>query len=384
VTANDQTLRARFEADRRDIEAVLHARRPCGKVQSVESGWSDPHDGGQTVALVRFESGLRLLYKPRPVGLEAAFAALVQWWNGATFDLELRAARVLDRGAWGWAEFIDALPCADMAAAQQYFERAGALIALAALLDATDLHAGNVIAHGTHPVLVDLETLLHPRRPGETRSLLDSGLVPGWIRGPDSCLYDVSGFGAVAPQVFGGAPVPLERNVVRVGGGIVSPADFVAPIVAGFRRAAAVVAARRDELLADAGPLHAFAAQPVRVILRHTLTYRAALAAPETLAIQSLLRPVGESGAHAAIARAEVRALAQGDIPRFAATTASADFTPEPGRTLPGFFAGASGEGLCERVREYDGAAVDEEARLLTTALDLWALRGLVEPAAPR
>ena len=216
----------------------------------VRSGLSDPHDGGRTVAVVRFASGLRVVYKPRPVGLEAAFSRLLQWWNGSAGGPELVVPRVVVRRGYGWMQFVDHEACSDRRAAGRYYERAGALIALAGLLDATDLHCGNVIAHGEHPVLVDLETLLQPRWPGEQRSLLDTGLVPSWIRGPDGGSYDVSGFGAIAPQRYGDLIVPLRENVVRIGDEVISPAPFAEQMLAGFRHAATVLCSRRADLAA--------------------------------------------------------------------------------------------------------------------------------------
>lgn len=368
----EEELLRRLETDRRDIEAAPGGGRPAGSVLEAHSGLSDPHHGGRTVALVHFASGLRVVYKPRPLGLEAAFGELLEWWNEAAGGLELFAARVLDRGDYGWMEFVVHEGCADREAAGRYWERAGALIALAGLLDATDLHCGNVIAHGEHPVLVDLETLLQPRWPGEERSLLDTGLVPCWIRGPDGGSYDVSGFGAIAAQRYAGAPVPLRENVVRIGDEIISPAAFTEHLLTGFRRAAEVLCAKRNEIVATGGPLEAFQRQPVRVMLRHTETYRATLHGRSALGPESLLRPVREPELLAAIAATEQAAIRRGDIPRFTATTDRCDWTP---RRTSSFAA------LIARVARLEPALFEQQARLLATALALWSLGGALAAA---
>jgi lantibiotic modifying enzyme len=378
VTAARELLQ-RVEVDRAELETLFNEGHPAGSVRRMEAELSDPHDGGRTVAVVTFDRGLGVVYKPRPVGLEAAFHALVEWWNRAAGDVDLRAARAAPHGNYGWAEFIEQAPCADEAAAGRYYERAGVLIGLAWLLDATDLHCGNLIAQGEYPVLVDLETLLHPRWPGERRSVLDTGLVPQWIRGPDGGLYDVSGLGAIATQWFAGEQVPMERNVVRTRGEITSPERFAERIVGGFRRAAAVVRSRREELLSADGPLQRFSGQPVRVILRHSLAYRSALTEPDSIATAPLLRPVREPEALEAINRAERQALLRGDIPRFTAATDSADWTPDPEITLRRYFAASSYDALIRRVRN-GMKAVEAQARMLSTALALWRLRDLVVP----
>lgn len=293
---------------------------------------------------MRFASGLRVVYKPRAVGLEAAFHHLVAWWNERAGPLTLFAPRVIDRGAYGWMEFVTHEACADRAAARRYWERAGALLALAGLLDATDLHCGNVIAHGEHPVVVDLETLLHPRTPGLDRTLLDTGLVPSWIRGPDGGSYDVSGFGAIVPQQYKGAPVPLRENVVRVGTEITAAADFTGQMEAGLLRAGAMLCERRAELLAQ---VQRFRGLAVRVMRRHTETYRVAMEDP---------------GARKTMSAAERAALDRGDIPRFVNSTES------------------SCSALIARVRQLEPARFEEQAQLLRTALALWRLGGELAP----
>jgi lantibiotic modifying enzyme len=371
----------RLAEDRKDLEDCLGRGSPLGQVRRIDVGLSDPHDGGRTVALVTFEHGLRVVYKPRPVGLESAYYELVQWWNGVAGGLDLRAARTLSQGDYGWAEFVEEAACTDEAAARRYYARAGVLICLAWLLDATDLHHGNLIAHGDHPVLVDLETLLQPRWRGEERSLLDTGLVPCWSRGPDGRLYDVSGLGAIAAQWFAGKEVPTQRNTLRTENGeILSPARFSDRIAAGFRQAAAVVISRRVELLDAAGPLIRFSGQPVRVILRHSLTYRQAHSAAGLLPPESLLRPVFDAAALEAITRAEHQALLCGDIPRFTAVTDSPDWAIDGDVKISRCFAQPSYDLLVERIRHLEMAIVEEQARLLTAALDFWHLPNLITP----
>ena len=376
-----QVLFHRLSVDQGDLESSLNGGKPAGAVERVEMGLSDPHDGGRTVALVTFERGLRVIYKPRTVELESAFEAMVDWWNCRGGGIELRAARALPRRDYGWAEFIDAAPCLDETAAGRYYERAGTLICLAWLLDATDLHHGNLIAHGEHPVIVDLETLLHPRWPGEQRSLLDTGLVPRWIRGSDGGLYDVSGLGATTTQWFAGTEVPRQRNVVlSPEGEPFSPARFKTRFLSGFRRAGEVVISRREELLSPSGPMIRFRGQRVRVILRHSLAYRGALAAPESLSSDSMLRPMRDRAALTAITRIEQRALSRGDIPRFTAMTDSADWTVDEGTTIRGCFTRPSDDLLVRRIRGLRAEKVEEHVRLLATALDFWNLHDLVTP----
>src|SRR6185436_914638 len=75
-----------------------------------------------------------------------------------------RSLAVLDRGDYGWMAVATPRAAADLAEAQAYFATAGALLCLAKVLRADDLHSENVIAAAGGPVLVDSETLFQPAR----------------------------------------------------------------------------------------------------------------------------------------------------------------------------------------------------------------------------
>ncbi|HEY2743105.1 MAG TPA: DUF4135 domain-containing protein, partial [Polyangia bacterium] len=202
-------LLARLDQDRACLGDVFRLPEPL-RVESVSPALSDPHDGGRAVFILGFAGGGAVVYKPRPLALEVAFARLVAWCAERVAP-HLRAPRVVDRGGYGWVERVEQLPCADRADVERFYRRAGVLLALAHLLDATDLHWDNLIACGDQPMLVDLEALLHPLPPAVAaggaaaeeaalarlrRSALSTNLLPCWSavdeRGRP---YDNSGLG---------------------------------------------------------------------------------------------------------------------------------------------------------------------------------------------
>jgi lantibiotic modifying enzyme len=100
---------------------------------------------------VVFESTVRLVYKPRPVEIEAVLndflAALMR--EGA--PVGFRVTGVLPRGAYGWMEYVAHAPSRDQREATSYYERLGALLAVLYAVQATDVHAGNLVASGEYP-----------------------------------------------------------------------------------------------------------------------------------------------------------------------------------------------------------------------------------------
>ena len=152
----------RFRTDANAIRAMLSVQGEA-RVAGVAASLSDPHHGLRSVAILTFDSGEHVVYKPRPLGTEVAWNALLGWLGSIGAPVDFRTFRVLDRGDYGWAEYVEYATCTDYEEACRYFRRAGALLSLVYLLQGTDCHANNVIAAGEHPILIDVETILPPQ-----------------------------------------------------------------------------------------------------------------------------------------------------------------------------------------------------------------------------
>ncbi|MFJ8294555.1 type 2 lanthipeptide synthetase LanM family protein [Streptomyces sp. NPDC094447] len=343
-----------------------------GPLVGVEPGAGDGHRGGRSVMLLRFADGTRLVYKPRPLAVHRRFNALVDRFNALPGTADLRTLRLLDRGAYGWVEFVAARPCDSAAEIETFYRRQGALLALLHLLDGTDLHHENLIAAGAHPVLVDVETLFHPPLPGSAtadpaaRALHDSvyrvGLLPQLLLGDHSAL-DVSAVGGgragVSPVEradFADAGTDRMRLVRRAGtfgesanlprvadGGPVDPGAHVDSLCAGFRAAYTAVGAARDALLRPGGPLRAFAEDEVRVVLRPTWVYTLLLdesTHPDLLkdadARQRVLETLRTEQfgplLPSRVVDEEIAQLWSGDVPLFTARPGRAGLRGTPGR----------------------------------------------------
>lgn len=278
VQAGSELL-ARLAADRDELARTFGRGTDPGAVTAARAELSDPHGGGRTVSILRFQDGTIVVYKPRPLGAERAFAGVAEWLNGATEGPELRPLSVLDRGDYGWTAYAARGDCADAAAVERFRERCGALLCLAYLLGAEDLHDENVIACGEHPVLVDLEVLLRPsvrdegmadttgRPPGDQaqHSVLAPGLLPRLHPRPDGTLLTIGGL-VESGQGGASANLPTLR-------GEPAPGDPAAAVERGFRRAYGALLAGRAALRAPVGPLAACGGNRVRVILRNTSVY---------------------------------------------------------------------------------------------------------------
>ena len=371
----------RLEEDRPQLEEVFG--RPTGRIATLHGLRSDPHHGQATVQIVRFESGLGLVYKPKSVASEVVWHRFLERLKSEGFPLEMRAARALARSGYGWTEEIIPAPMADPAAVRRFFQRCGAMVCLLHLLRATDGHAENFIAAGEHFVLIDTETLMHGEpRPLGTRddpppedgvtlnylsSILRSRILPHWIFDRHGNVYDASALGSTARdrqgvRSFGwrGANSDQMRwaelevtlwngpNVPRLGAEPLDARDYVADIVAGFSTTYRFILGRRDLWLSPGGPLEAFSRLTQRYVFRETKIYWKILwssLTPEKLK-SGLSRSIEIDKLSRAflydvkpgqwpILECERRALERGDIPLFENRVNSTALTSGLAEPLP-------------------------------------------------
>src|SRR4051794_32615110 len=205
----------RLCADWDAIRATYSPGGDPGVLVEVAGGVADKHRGGQSVWIATFGSGLRVVYKPKPLGVDVHVQELLAWLNARGDHPPFRTLTILDRGRYGWAEFVVAEACSSADEVRRFYERQGGYLALLHALAATDFHSENLIAAGEHPVLIDLESLFHPRAGGTDptrpdlladRTMVDSvlriGLLPQRLWGDDeSAGVDISGLGADEGQL---------------------------------------------------------------------------------------------------------------------------------------------------------------------------------------
>ncbi|WP_419996280.1 type 2 lanthipeptide synthetase LanM family protein [Streptomyces boninensis] len=160
ATAAARELAGRLAADRDAIEAAfgIDAADPVVHCAFSEG---DAHHRGRGVTLLRFASGHQLVYKPRDVSCEAAYAALAAELND-WLGTSLAATAVLDCGGYGYTAFVAAEDVS--ATAADFMHASGELAAVFYLLNARDMHFENLVPTRRGPVPVDLETILHPAR----------------------------------------------------------------------------------------------------------------------------------------------------------------------------------------------------------------------------
>lgn len=365
--------------DRALLERRFLAGQRLGTLVVLQGGVSDLHRRGRGVFLLGFNSGLKLVYKPKSLEVDVHFQQLLEWLNGQGLRHAHRVLTVEDRRTHGWVEFVQATGCDSREALQRFYWRQGSLLALLHLLCAVDFHFENLIASGETPVLVDLEALFHHRAPADeperarTRAwkLLDQsivavGMLPIFLFGRDGKAgLDISGLGGEAGQVTPLAMPTVEglgsdmmrvvrrqgtvegsNNRPRLGEAPVDPSEFTEELVQGFEETYSLLSSQREAL---APRLRVFSRVEVRYIARPTQRYAMLLQEShhpdflrDGLERDRVLDHLWAEAAHVPALRRltpyEHADLRLGDIPFFYARPGERHLWSSTGECIPGYF----------------------------------------------
>ena len=292
---------SRLSLDWQDI--FMHFAMQASPVQRIACGLSDQHNEGQTVYKVQFKGGRSLLYKPKPLGLDAAWHSFLVWLKENGLDALPIAPKVLPRGPYGWAEWMQPESYTEEEA-KNFFQKAGALLCLVYLLQGTDCHFENIVTCGGSPALVDLETLFHPwlkesTTPGSHQALLKAkrkirdsvlatGYLPTWTVIPGGQLAGEGGLNSTEDRIirshrfrFINTDGMVLRETCEVAANYYAPdtklskslLQHTAEILHGFNRIFDFFLLNKQTICHTHGPLSYFRGKISRLLLRPTRLY---------------------------------------------------------------------------------------------------------------
>lgn len=378
---NTNDFLVRIARDRSEITAQFGGGILPGKIIKYRGGLSDPHNGGKGVSFVIFESGLKLIYKPKNLELEVAWSELLEWINEKGLTPNLKPVDVLQKGSYGWVGFVAQAPCLSESEVADYYMRIGSLIGLIYLLNGNDFHLENMIASGSHPMLIDLESVMHHeiKVPANQwmvgalliandrieSSVLRTGLLPSWTSGKEGLTFDISGIGGYELGVsiyqhprwafvntdrmrveMVRVPMKDKQNIPVFQEQQQVPTKFTAEIIAGFTSLYQLLIQYRDDI-----PVCLFAEKDLRFIFRATRIYGQMgrnLTSPEfmregldrSIRLELLCRPfLNNEGPdpYWGICKSEISQMEQVDIPIFNAKSDQINLVDSQGTVCSSF-----------------------------------------------
>jgi type 2 lantibiotic biosynthesis protein LanM len=380
-------------ADWGQICQIFCTQADPGQLIEVNGGVGDLHKGGQSTLILRFSSGFRLIYRPKAMAVDVHFQELLNWLNAHGDHPAFRVLTVLDRGSYGWAEFVAPQPCTSSAEVARFYERQGGYLALLYALEATDVHFENLIASGEHPVMIDLESLFHPRvnPPAHLlsqrqmteilhHSVLRVGLLPLRVWGNRKHIgVDISGLGGHGGQMLPRPMLRMDRadtdqlhfirerlhvsersNRPTLQGQQIDILDYKTDLIKGFIQIYRLLLREREALLSD--PIRAFAHDEIRFLARSTNVYGQLLfesyhpdflrnALDRDRFFDRLWAAIEHQPERQRLIAAERTDLHAGDIPMFTTRPDTRDIFTSKGLSIPAYLNETSLTSVEKRLR---------------------------------
>lgn len=413
----------RLRSDRQELASMFGVSPEAIPKSIMQSG--DTHNNGRAVFIVEFDNSMKIVYKPRSVKLELGFQKYIKLFNSFHPELKLRTIEVLDKGIYGWVEFVHFKRQQTQVESDSYHFKLGFLTALVYSLNGVDIFFENLVAAGADPVIIDLETLFHTSVDLDTQispstniknfiasSVAGIGILPRPIAGAtDDQIFDVSVMGA---RTNAQAPykVPSFKNfqrsdmqITEVDGWIpennaasgeefstdLINRSFYSGLTAGFE----CLISNKTRLTVKGGDIdRCFSGSTRRLIVRDTKTYGALQQYenhPDFLRDQvdrewywdNLWSELNERRSLSYFIESELAQVSVYDIPYFYGNIETTSVMGGDGRkiNLTEILSKTPLEKVKDKIRDLDAAETAKQQKLTATLL---GMKGTVNVSAPK
>lgn len=206
----DQTIQlmVHLEEDRHELHKISNIN-PQDSLTKCDVSNSETHNGSRAVCTLTFASTKKVVYKPRNLHLEASASnILISLGKAAGTDYcTWKIPSYLVKAEHGWSEYTPQMNAQTEEEVSIYFKRAGFLLGYCTVFMAADITSDNLIAHGSSPIPIDLETIFYSTLniesiPKEVRwNVTQTSILPNWTwKGTDGIGVDLSALGGLSEQ----------------------------------------------------------------------------------------------------------------------------------------------------------------------------------------
>lgn len=166
-----------FSKDREEL-IRLNMINPDENIINIKRGAGDSHNEARQVIELVFPSN-SIYYKPKKSDMTKNLFELQNWIEERS-DIRFHYYSILNKNGYAYEEKVMHKYCKSQKEIEDYYHNLGIQIGLVYILNGTDFHQENIIAHGQYPTLIDNETLLCPafEKSDIEFQLLNSGIIP--------------------------------------------------------------------------------------------------------------------------------------------------------------------------------------------------------------
>lgn len=146
-----------FERDKKYIRDLIGK---VDKILTIELGKGDSHNNGRSVAKLKLDNEAIIYYKPRNSKIDNLYHDMIQLYNESVDNKNrIKTLETVSIDEHGWTKSVEFSEVNNSKGIEIFYYKLGIQLAYLYVTNATDFHAENLIADGSNPVLVDLESL---------------------------------------------------------------------------------------------------------------------------------------------------------------------------------------------------------------------------------
>jgi len=400
-------LQERMEKDTLLLEDKFGGKKSWTEVKDIRTSGSDSHKKGNSVFLIQFQDGTKIVYKPHGLKVEKAYQSFLEFIS-SNCKKDFRQFLILDCGDYGWEEFVVNLPCNSEAEVRNYYYRIGVLVFCNYILNVNDIHTENLIANGGYPVVVDAETVLDNKRDKKKKSgrekiydkihesVLYSGVLPFYKYTKNGKGINMSALNGQEGEQY---PILIPRlknagtsnmhyeyerpitqasnNLLRLGEKVKEPNQYIDEICEGFFDAYTFCLDNKKLIL---NYVSIFENIEVRHLVQDTQRYSMLLhtsynpdflqdAKDRQLFLCTVLKNVEQMQGNMEIAKLEIKDMLNMDIPYFYSNTSKEDLYGSEGEVVKNYFAESSIQHLRNKICSMGKKDREEQIRFIKIIL---------------
>jgi type 2 lantibiotic biosynthesis protein LanM len=394
-----------IDAYETDCPQISQQYKGLGRIISISTAFGDLHNG-KTVSLVEFEHG-KLMYKPRDLNNDLLFYNVVEWLSKYLSDVTFYYPFILSRNNYGWQEFIPYVECENEEQVSQFYSEAGVYLFVLYLLNASDMHYENLICHGSHPFIVDFETIsqayikslnLENEKKGFELSVLSTLFIP-YV--PTGGMFDMNMSALFAKDEISNtlevevlveddkldwifskqkAGINAGSNIVKLQGKPVENQKLKKKFIESFEESAEIVLSQKDEFLKFLKSLLDDREYKSRQILRPTQVYHRYIEVsyhPELLSnsvafdhiFDTFLNKFEPSNHGYLRVEYEIKEMKKGNIPSFYATFNSRNLYADGQIVCENYYADTIRNNIINKIRILDMEHINYQIELIDMSI---------------